>query len=235
MDSIADIIFSLLTLSVLEIVLGIDNLVFIAIVSSRLPVHQQKPARRFGLMLAWISRLVLLASAVWLSRLTTPLFTIMDLTVSIRDIFLALGGLFLIGKAVQEINIEIEGPPVFTSSKRVTFKGVIIQIALLDIVFSLDSVLTAIGLTTHFWIMATAMSLAIAVMLLSSEILTDFIEKHPTIKILALSFLILIGVVLIADGFHTYIPRGYIYFSVCYAILVEVLNHIRRKKRNESK
>lgn len=226
------LLVSLLSLTLLEIVLGIDNLVFLAITSSRLPREQQRSARRIGLALAWITRLLLLASAVWLTKLSNPLFTIDSFSVSIRDLFLFVGGLFLLYKAVQEIHFEMEEKDIESAPKKYSsFSLVITQIAILDIIFSLDSVLTAVGLTNHYWIMALAISIAILTMIFSSEVLTKFIEQHPTIKMLALSFLILIGVVLIAEGIHFHIPRGYIYFSIFFAILVESLNFTRRRKK----
>lgn len=228
-----DLCLSFATLTILEVILGIDNLVFLAIITQRLPKHQQSMARRFGLTLAWVTRLLLLASALWLSRLTTPIFTIMELGVSWRDLFLIGGGLFLLVKATQEIHSEIEPLPetkiIPVKSKMIFW--VVVQIALLDIIFSLDSVLTAIGLTDHFWVMAAAITIAIIAMIFASEPLSHFIEKHPTFKMLALSFLILIGMVLIADGFHHHVPRGYIYFAMGFSLFVELLNIIMRKRR----
>lgn len=233
---LVDIVMSFITLSILEVVLGIDNLVFLAIISQRLPKHQQAKARKVGLTLAWVTRLLLLASAIWLTKLTTPLFTLFDYAFSGRDIFLIAGGLFLLVKATQEIHTELEPEPVPDASigvtKKSSFSVIVTQIALLDIIFSLDSVLTAIGLTQRFYLMAAAITLAIIAMVFASEPLSAFIEKHPTIKMLALSFLILIGAILIADGFHTYIPRGYIYFAMAFSLLVECLNHLKRKRRS---
>ena len=234
MINVIDIGMSLLTLTILEIVLGIDNLVFVAICSSRLPPHQQKRARRIGLALAWITRLILLGFAVALSQLTAPLFSINDFAVSGHDLFLGIGGLFLLTKAVQEIHHEIEPPPPETDQKPYsTFFAVVSQIAILDVVFSLDSVLTAIGLTDHFIVMAIAITIAIVVMILSSEWITAFINNHPTFKMLALSFLTLIGAVLIADACHFHVPKPYVYFSICFALMVEVLNLWRRKKHDD--
>lgn len=228
-----DILVSFLTLTVLEIVLGIDNLIFLAIISQKLPQHQRKKARRIGLTLAWVMRLILLASALWLTRLTKPLFTISSFAFSGRDLFLLVGGLFLIWKATQEIHNDLD--PNHTqksvSLKKVTFSSVITQIALLDIVFSLDSVLTAIGLTQHYWIMASAITIAILTMVFASEPLSKFVNKHPTIQMLALSFLILIGMVLIADAFAFHIPRAYVYFAMGFSVAVECLNLLRRKRR----
>ena len=231
-----DLILSLMTLTILEIVLGVDNLIFLAIISQKLPKHQQRKARQMGLTFAWVTRLLLLASAIWITKLTYPLFTVFDKGFSIRDLFLLLGGLFLIGKATQEIHAELE-PEVKTKSlarsvKSPSFSFVIAQIAVLDLIFSLDSILTAIGLTSHFWLMAVAITIAIITMLFASEPLSNFVANHPTIKMLALSFLILIGMVLIADSFESHIPRGYIYFAMCFSIFIELLNMLRRKRRS---
>jgi predicted tellurium resistance membrane protein TerC len=228
-----DHILGLITLTILEVILGIDNLVFIAIISQRLPSQQQKLARKLGLTFAWVTRLLLLASAVWITKLTTPLVFISDLNFSGRDIFLFFGGVFLLYKATQEIHGELEPDhkkPAIQTTVRGQFTMTVIQIAILDIVFSLDSVLTAIGLTQEFWLMATAITIAILVMIYASEPLSRFIERNPTIKMLALSFLILIGMILIADSFHTHIPRGYIYFAMGFSIFIECLNIIKRKR-----
>lgn len=233
MSEIANILLMLITLIILEIVLGIDNLIFLTILSQKLPKAQQKRARQIGLLLAWVMRLVFLAFAVYLTKLVHPLFTIFNYAFSIRDLFLLLGGLFLLVKASQEIHeaIEVGDKKRKIIKSKNGFVWVIIQIALLDIVFSFDSVLTAIGLTQHLWIMTLAITMAIASMIFASELLSAFVERHPTIKMLALSFLILIGMTLIADAFSFHIPRGYIYFSMGFSMLVEILNIIRRKKR----
>lgn len=231
---ISDILISLVTLTFLEIVLGVDNLVFISIISSRLPAHQQKLARRVGLLLALISRLLLLASVLWIIGLTKPLFTVFGSPFSGRDIFLILGGLFLLYKSTFEIHTEFEGenePKI--RKKTAVFGLVVLQIALLDIVFSLDSIFTAVGLTQQFWIMATAIIIAIMTMIFSSEPLSRFVMKHPTIKMLALSFLLLIGTILIADGFGFHVPRGYIYFALSFSVLVETLNLFAARKRKK--
>lgn len=232
MTGLIDILLSFVTLTILEVVLGIDNLVFLAIISQKLPKHQQKRARQMGLTLAWVTRLLLLASAVWLSKLTTPLFYLFDMGISGRDIFLFIGGLFLLAKATQEIHSELDIKPHEKTIKVAAnqFVWVITQIALLDIIFSLDSVLTAIGLTQHFWVMASAITIAILAMVFASEPLSAFVEKHPSIRMLALSFLILIGMVLVADAFEFHIPRGYVYFAMGFSLMVEFLNLIRRKK-----
>ena len=232
-----DIIISLLALIILEIILGIDNLVFLSILTEKLPREQRKKARRWGLSFAWITRLMLLASAVWLAKLTRPLLEFGDFTVSVRDLFLFAGGAFLIAKATQEIHYEVgdeESAKTEFGIPSVTFKSVVTQVALMDVIFSLDSVLTAIGLTSRFWVMALAITLAILVMIYASEPVRQFIEKHPSIKMLALSFLILIGMVLVADSFSFHVPRGYVYFAMGFSLAVESLNLIKqslRKKR----
>ncbi|RDI39067.1 TerC family protein [Aquicella lusitana] len=228
-----DIALSLLTLTILEIILGIDNLIFLAIITQRLPKSLQPKARKIGLTLAWVTRLLLLAMGVWLIKLTQPLFEILSIGFSGRDLFLIGGGLFLLAKATQEIHNEIE-PEVknkgITTSATSSMGLVVTQIALLDIIFSFDSVLTAIGLTQRYWIMVIAITIAIITMLFASEPLSKFVEKHPTIKMLALSFLILIGMVLLADGFEFHVPRGYIYFAMGFSLFVEMLNLVRRKR-----
>ncbi|MBA2652335.1 MAG: TerC family protein [Tatlockia sp.] len=231
-----DIVVSLLALIVLEIVLGIDNLVFLAILTEKLPKEQQKSARRWGLTFAWVTRLILLASAVWLTKLTRPLLSVAQFSFSARDIFLFVGGMFLITKATQEIHNEVAKNERATSTKPkvpISFTGVVVQVALMDIIFSLDSVLTALGLTNNFIVMATAISIAILVMVFASEPVSHFIDEQPTLKMLALTFLILIGTVLVADSFSYHLPRGYIYFAMGFSLAVEVLNliaHPRRKK-----
>lgn len=241
MSGMLDLVLSFVTLTILEVVLGIDNLIFLAIISQRLPKHQQPRARRIGLTLAWVTRLLLLASAVYITRLTTPLFSLFDYGFSGRDLFLLAGGIFLLAKSTQEIHHELEPEDdVFSSQtiatpKYAKFSWVVVQIALLDIVFSFDSVLTAIGLTPHFWLMAAAITIAIIAMIFASEPLSKFVEKHPTIKMLALSFLILIGMVLVADGFHFHIPRGYIYFAMGFSLFVEMLNLVHRKRKQKKR
>lgn len=233
---ITDILSSFIALTILEIVLGIDNLVFLAIISQKLPVHQQKSARRTGLTLAWVTRLILLGLAVWLTKLTAPLFHISTMAITGRDIFLFIGGLFLLAKATQEIHTEVE-PKISNTkanSKTQKFVFVVTQIALLDIVFSLDSVLTAIGLTQRYWLMAAAITISILTMIFASEPLSKFIEKHPTVKMLALSFLILIGMALIADSLSFHIPRGYLYFAMGFSLMVEFLNLLRKKRQQQA-
>lgn len=236
MNEILDISLSLITLTILEIVLGIDNLVFLAIISQKLPRHLQKRARQIGLTLAWVTRLILLASAVWITQLTKPLFTIMGMGFSGRDLFLFLGGVFLLAKSTQEIHLEIEpeDQSPMLKAKYSQFGIVVVQIALLDVIFSLDSVLTAIGLTQRFWLMAVAITIAIIIMIFASEPLSRFVERHPTIKMLALSFLMLIGMVLVADSFEFHIPRGYIYFAMGFSLFIEALNMVKRKRMKKN-
>lgn len=232
---LVDILVSLLALIILEIVLGIDNLVFLSILTEKLPKEERRSARRWGLMFAWVTRLMLLASAVWLAKLTHPFISISDFSFSVRDLFLFLGGAFLIAKATQEIHHEVgesETEALKTNIKKITFKSVVIQVAVMDIVFSLDSVLTAIGLTNRFWVMAAAITCAILVMIYASEPVSRFIDKHPTIKMLALSFLILIGMVLVADSFSFHIPRAYVYFAMGFSLAVEALNYLKRSRHH---
>lgn len=234
---IINLIASLLVLIILEIVLGIDNLVFLSILTDKLPREQRKKARRWGLIFSWMTRLALLASAVWLVKLTFPLFTVLGKPFSIHDLFLLSGGIFLLTKATQEIRTEVgeEKTEVIAVGKKPGFRRVVIQVALMDIVFSLDSVLAAIGLTTRFWVMAIAITCAILVMLYASEPVNRFINKYPTVKMLALSFLILIGMVLVADGFSFHIPRGYIYFAMAFSLSVEALNLVKRSQETKNK
>jgi predicted tellurium resistance membrane protein TerC len=221
---------ALVTLTVLEIVLGIDNIVFISILSSKLPVDQQTRARRTGLSLAMITRLLLLFSMSWLVHLTAPLFTVFGEEISGRDLILLSGGAFLLAKSTFEIHTKVEGNEQRTTVKSPPkLSGVVIQILLLDVVFSLDSVITAVGMVDRLPIMVAAVILAVGVMLLSSEPLSRFIERHPTVKMLALSFLLLIGVSLIAEGLDHHIPKGYLYFAMAFSILVEGLN-LRAKR-----
>lgn len=235
-----DILASLIALVILEIVLGIDNLVILSILTEKLPSNQRKKARRWGLTFSWVTRLLLLSLAVHMIQLTKPLFIIRELSFSARDIFLILGGAFLIWKATDEIHQDVVEDSLASAKKKMTsfkdtFKIVILQVALLDIVFSLDSVLTAVGLTSRFWVMAFAITCAILIMIFASEIVSAFIKKHPTIKMLALSYLILIGMVLVADGFSFYIPRGYVYFAMGFSLAVESLNLIKRSRKSGKK
>ncbi len=229
-----DVFASLLALIILEVVLGIDNLVFLVILSEKLQPSLRRKARRWGLMFAWVTRLILLFSAVWLIHLRNPLFSIAGWTFSVRDLFLLAGGGFLIFKATQEIhhevNLEQFNQPMIANPST-QLKKVVLQIGLMDIIFSLDSILTAVGLTTHFWVMVVAITLSIMVMIYASEPISNFIHKHPTIKMLALSFLMLIGTVLIADGFAFHIPRGYVYFAMGFSLGVEALHWVKRSHR----
>jgi len=237
-----EIWISLITLTVLEIVLGIDNIIFISIMASKLPESKQKKARQVGLALAMITRVLLLLSLTWIMTLTKPLFNagewigITDgewyekLAVSGRDLILIIGGLFLIYKSTREIHEKLEGDEHAVQTKAiVTFNGVIIQILLLDIVFSLDSVITAVGMADHIGVMIAAVIIAVIVMMISAGSISDFVNKHPTVKMLALSFLLLIGVSLLAEGFEQHIPKGYIYFAMAFSVLVEMLN-LKMKK-----
>lgn len=235
-----DIIASLIVLVILEIVLGIDNLVVLSILTEKLPVHQRKKARRWGLTFSWITRLLLLSLALDMIKLTRPLITISELSFSARDFFLILGGAFLIWKATDEIHQDVVDDSDELNKKemtsfKTTFNMVIFQVAILDVIFSLDSVLTAVGLTTRFWVMAFAITCAILIMIFASEVVSAFIKKHPTIKMLALSYLILIGMVLVADGFSFHIPRGYVYFAMGFSLAVESLNLIKRSRKNNKK
>jgi predicted tellurium resistance membrane protein TerC len=218
-------LIALLTLTVLEIVLGVDNIIFISILASKLPKEQQARARQLGLAGALITRILLLLSISWIASLTTPLFTIAGFGMSGRDLILLGGGLFLLYKATTEIHEKLEGEEGHSNTRvAVSFTAVIIQIMLLDIVFSLDSVITAVGLADELWVMITAVVIAVGVMLLAAAPLSEFVNRHPTVKMLALSFLLLIGFSLVAEGLHFHIPKGYIYFAMGFSILVEVLN-----------
>ena len=209
---------SLLTLTVLEIVLGIDNIIFISIVSSRLPAAQQNKARTIGLALALVMRVILLSLIFWIAHLTNPLFTIFGQEISWRDIILIGGGLFLLVKGTMEIHHSVESTEEDQASmKKATFGGVLIQIMILDIVFSLDSVITAIGMAESQAIMIAAIVIAIGVMMFAAKPISDFVNNHPTVKMLALSFLLLVGMALIADGLEYHIPRGYLYFAVAFS------------------
>jgi predicted tellurium resistance membrane protein TerC len=236
-----EIWISLLTLTVLEIVLGIDNIVFISILAGKLPRHQQARARQIGLGLAVITRVLLLCAIAWMARLTAPLFHLPAMLamddahpVSGRDLILFSGGLFLLWKGTHEIHDKLEGKPeaAAAGTQRVTLTGVVIQILLIDVVFSLDSVITAIGMANVLGVMIAAVILAVGFMLVFSGHISDFIHVHPTVKMLALSFLIMIGVALVAESFHQNIPKGYIYFAMAFSVGVELLNiRIRNKEK----
>jgi predicted tellurium resistance membrane protein TerC len=223
---------SLVTLTLLEIVLGIDNIVFISILAGKLPKEQQNKARQLGLSLALITRIMLLCGLAWMVKLTNPLFYILKHGVSGRDLILSVGGLFLLGKSTHEIHEKLEGEDGEVTRKLVPkFTAVIIQILLLDIVFSLDSVITAVGMAQQLGVMIAAVVIALVFMLFFSKYISDFIDKHPTLKMLALSFLLLIGCALVAEGFHKEIPKGYIYFAMAFSVGVEMLNLKLRSKK----
>lgn len=224
------------TLFALELVLGIDNIIFISILSGKLPPEQRNKARITGLTLAVITRILLLLSLAWIMSLTQPLFAVFGFEFSGRDIILLVGGLFLIGKSTFEIHHKLEGEDgELNKTVAHSFNMVILQILLLDVVFSLDSVITAVGLVDEKAIMVAAILISTAVMILAAKSISDFVEEHPTIKMLALSFLILIGVTLVADGLGHHIPKGYIYFSMAFSVLVEFLNLKLRSKQNKVK
>ncbi len=227
----AQALIALVTLTALEIILGIDNIVFISILASRLPAGERQKARIVGLALAMLSRIVLLLSLAWVLKLTRPLFSVLSQEISGRDIILLAGGLFLLAKSTFEIHESLEAPehkPKGRAGRKFLF--VIIQIMILDIVFSLDSVITAIGMVKQVGIMVMAIVIAVIVMMLSVNGISRFVETHPTIKMLALSFLILIGVSLVGEGLDFHIPKGYIYFAMAFSVFVEFLNHRVRQK-----
>jgi predicted tellurium resistance membrane protein TerC len=213
-----------LSLTVLEIVLGIDNIVFISVLAGKLPEHQQARARTIGLALAMITRILLLLSLAWIMRLTAPLFEVLGEEISGRDLILIVGGLFLVAKSTREIHHKLEGEDRTKVRAYPSFRSVIIQILLLDVVFSLDSVITAIGMVKQVEVMIAAVVVAVGVMMVSAGAIGRFVEKHPTVKMLALSFLLLIGVTLIAEGFEQHISKGYIYFAMGFSVFVEMLN-----------
>ncbi len=225
---------ALLTLTALEIVLGVDNIIFISILAGKLPAEQQAKARQTGLALALITRIALLLSLSWIIGLTQPLFAVFGHGVSGRDLILILGGLFLLGKSTYEIGERLEGESSHGSGRAAaSFTAVIIQILLLDVVFSLDSVITAVGMVDEIAIMITAVIIAIVIMLVAASTISDFVNRHPTVKMLALSFLLLIGVNLLAEGFGQHIPKGYIYFAMAFSVFVEFLNLRVRSKRTD--
>jgi predicted tellurium resistance membrane protein TerC len=223
---------ALVTLTGMEIVLGVDNIVFITILVSRLPPQERERVRRIGIALALVIRIGLLFALSWLMSLTAPLFTVLDNEISGRDLILLGGGLFLVGKASHEMHAKLEGPDAGAAAKKpaaAAVTAVLVQIVLLDMVFSLDSVITAVGMARDLWVMIAAMVLAVGVMLVSAGTVGDFVERHPTLKILALAFLLLIGVMLVAEGLGQHISKGYIYFAMAFALAVELLNMRFRK------
>lgn len=223
-----------LTLVALELVLGVDNVIFISILAGKLPHQQQSKARRTGIAMAVISRILLLLSLSWIIGLTDPIFTILNFHVSGRDLILLAGGLFLMGKATMEIHQKLEGVEGHSSTKvKATFWNVILQVMLLDVVFSLDSVITAVGMVDHVAVMIAAVIVAAIGMVLSADALSNFVDGHPTVKMLALSFLLLIGFTLIVESLHQHIPKGYIYFAMGFSVFVEMLNLRLRKTDRE--
>ncbi len=230
---------ALLTLTFFEVVLGIDNIIFISIVSNRLPVEIRAKTRNMGLVLAMVVRIVLLLGITWVISFKEPLFTVFEKSFSGRDIILGLGGLFLIAKSTREINSEMEGEEEDAkqeSKTKVNVTGIIVQIIVLDLIFSFDSILTAVGLTSHVQIMIVAVILSILIMIAFSGRISDFIHKHPSMEVLALGFLILIGFMLFLEGLHYDIPKGYIYFAVAFSLVIEMINiRIRRRKKTVKK
>jgi predicted tellurium resistance membrane protein TerC len=224
---------ALATLTLLEIVLGIDNIIFISILVGRLPEAQRQRARVIGLGLAMGTRILLLLSLAWVMRLTDPMFSILDEAISGRDLILLIGGLFLIAKSVHEIHVSLEGAAEARTAQTVgaSFVSILIQIAILDIVFSLDSVITAVGMADHVPVMVLAIMIAVGVMMFAAKSIGDFVDEHPTIKMLALAFLILVGVALMAEGLDLHIPKGYIYFAMAFSLVVEMIN-IRLRSHN---
>ncbi len=225
---------ALVTLVALELILGVDNVIFVSIMAGKLPHHQQSKARRIGISLAVITRILLLLSLAWIIGLTEPIFSILNFHISGRDLILFIGGLFLVGKATMEIHQKLEGVEGQSSAKvRTSFGGVIIQIMLLDIIFSLDSVITAVGMVDEVAVMIAAVIIAAGGMVVSADMISNFVEKHPTVKMLALSFLIMIGFTLIVESLHQHIPKGYIYFAMGFSVFVEMLNLRLRKQERD--
>ncbi len=236
MDWITDpqALVGLATLTILEIVLGIDNVIFISILAGKLPREQQGRARYIGLLLAMVMRIALLFSLSWIIRLTAPLFTVLGQEISGRDLVLLIGGLFLLAKSTHEIHERLEGEEGGESAKAApSLRSVLIQIMLLDIVFSLDSVITAVGMVDELGVMVTAVVVAVGFMMVFAKPVSEFVDRHPTVKMLALSFLLLIGVSLIAESFDQHIPKGYIYFAMAFSVLVEMLNLRARKGKGD--
>ncbi|EKP12285.1 TerC family protein [Leptospira borgpetersenii] len=230
-----DKVVAILTLTLMEIVLGIDNIVFLSIVSGKLPKNKQNQARNLGLMLALGFRIGLLFAVSWIASLTAPLVTIADFAISGRDLIMLGGGLFLIAKSTSEIHGKVEGiEEEMPKKEKISFWGVILQLILLDIIFSVDSIVTAVGLSGQFQVMVAAVVLSMIVMLVFSGTVSDFINEHPTMKVLALSFLIMIGAMLFADGLHFHIPKGYVYFSMAFSLGVELIN-MRIRKANSKR
>jgi predicted tellurium resistance membrane protein TerC len=233
----ADALVALVTLTVLEVVLGVDNVIFISILAGKLPREQQDRARRLGLLAAMGMRIALLFSLAWIIRLTAPLFTVLGREISGRDLILIVGGLFLLAKATIEIHERLEGVEGHAAARVApSFAAVIGQVMLLDIVFSLDSVITAVGMAEQLWVMVTAVVAAVGIMMLSARAISRFVNDHPTVKVLALSFLLLIGASLVAEGLGHHIPKGYIYFAMAFSVFVEMINlRVASRKREPVK
>tara|TARA_B110000116_G_scaffold255081_1_gene253125 strand:- start:423 stop:1163 length:741 start_codon:yes stop_codon:yes gene_type:complete len=231
-----EIWIALVTLTILEIVLGVDNVIFISILSAKLPEPQQRPARRLGLLLAMVARVGLLLSISWIVRLTEPLFTVLQHDFSGRDLTLLVGGLFLLAKSTFEIHESLEGEEGHKSaSVTASFASVLLQILVLDLVFSLDSVITAVGMVDEIGVMIAAIIIAVGVMVLSAEAISAFVNERPTVKILALSFLLLVGFSLVAEAFHQEIAKGYLYFAMAFSVFVELINQkVRQKVRHQT-
>ena len=231
-----EIWIALVTLTILEIVLGVDNVIFISILSAKLPEPQQRPARRLGLLLAMVARVGLLLSISWIVRLTEPLFTVLQYDFSGRDLTLLVGGLFLLAKSTFEIHESLEGEEGHKSaSVTASFASVLLQILVLDLVFSLDSVITAVGMVDEIGVMIAAIIIAVGVMVLSAEAISAFVNERPTVKILALSFLLLVGFSLVAEAFHQEIAKGYLYFAMAFSVFVELINQkVRQKVRHQT-
>jgi predicted tellurium resistance membrane protein TerC len=228
----AETLIALATLTFLEIVLGIDNIIFISILSGKLPVPRQKRARRIGLLLAMGTRILLLFSLSWVVKLTAPIVTLWSHEISGRDLILIIGGMFLLFKATHEIHGRVEGEDEREVTPRaVSFSSVLLQIALLDIVFSLDSVITAVGMVDDVWVMIVAVVVSVLIMMAAAGPISDFVHRHPTVKILALSFLLLIGLSLLLEGFDYHIPKGYVYFAMGFSVFVEMINLRIKVKR----
>lgn len=227
---------ALLTLTALEIVLGIDNIIFITILAGKLPPKDQERAARLGLGAAMFMRILLLLSISWIMGLTAPIFSLFGTDLSGRDLILLIGGMFLLWKATREIHEKVEGEEHYDEAPaKVTFGSVILQIMLLDIVFSLDSVITAVGMADHIGVMITAVVVSVGIMMFAARPVGDFVQRHPTVKMLALSFLILIGVNLMAEGWHFHIPKGYVYFAMAFSVFVEMLNlRVSKKRKKEA-
>jgi predicted tellurium resistance membrane protein TerC len=228
-------LISLATLTFLEIVLGIDNIVFISIISGRLPIEQQGKARNIGIILALVVRILMLLGVSWIIGLRATIFTIGTFSLSYRDLILIAGGLFLLAKSTSEMHAKLEGGHDERNVKTTTFRSTLIQIVLLDLVFSLDSILTAVGLVENLPIIITAIVISLGVMLIFSRRISTFINEHPTMKILGISFLLMIGMLLIVEGFHVHVPKGYIYFSMAFALGVEILNMKIRKNATKKR